>query len=182
MSDRSEFDLLVDLARLLKKYGPETFDRLAQELASPDAARRLAKVLTLTAHAAPDLPAREKGANARAASPRDFRLRLLELTKAEQEKADLLLPLYEGLLARTLLPNLRDIREFAAGKRLPPVTGASRPRAVIDFLESLASLPLDQLKSLVANLQPGPETGDRSLDAWTRIILEKERRTPRTGT
>ena len=35
MNEGREFDLLVDLSRLLKKYGPEVFDRLAKQLSAP---------------------------------------------------------------------------------------------------------------------------------------------------
>ncbi len=46
MNEGAEFDLLVDLAKLLQKYGPETFDRLAEQLSAPGFVERMTELLS----------------------------------------------------------------------------------------------------------------------------------------
>src|SRR5687767_11741141 len=108
MNDRSELELLVEIAKLLKKYGPETFEKLAENLSSPEFSERLTSVLFTTARAArsikKDFSAEPKQ------TPRDFRSSLVALAKTESEKSDLLIKFYDGLSAKLLLPTLRDIQ------------------------------------------------------------------------
>ena len=35
MNNNKEFDLLSDLAKLIKKYGPETFEALGEQITNP---------------------------------------------------------------------------------------------------------------------------------------------------
>ncbi len=169
MNEGAELDLLVDLSRLLRKYGPETFERLVEQLASAAFVERLTALLSASA-----IVAREAGR--RQPSPGDYRLALLALGKEEPEKGALLVRLYDGLLAKRLLPKTQGLRELALRLGLDSFKVTKRPKAVIDLLERLRSLSLQELQRIVSTLNAAPPDPDRSLESWARIILDKDPR------
>ena len=57
MNEGSELDLLMDLSKLLKKYGPETFDRLGEQLSAPEFVAQLTGLLSGMARIARAVPA-----------------------------------------------------------------------------------------------------------------------------
>lgn len=181
MNTDREMDLLLDLAKLLKKHGPETFESLARQLSSPAFLDRLGDFLLSSARAAREAKARRNGAapNA-AASPADFRLALLHLQESAPEKSALLVKFYDELLGRAILPSMRELREFAFRASLPPLTEKSRPKAVIALLAALQGRPVEELRQVLANIEPvARPDDDRSLEGWTRIILDKNLRSKR---
>lgn len=89
----------------------------------------------------------------------------------------LLVRLYDELMAKTVLPTTQDLRSFAARAGLGSLEIRSRPQAVVALLEDLHGRPLEELTALVADLNTATGQNDRSLENWTRIILDKELRT-----
>jgi hypothetical protein len=49
MNNNKELDLLTDLAKLMKKYGPATFETLGEQITDPKFTRVLVDVLSTTA-------------------------------------------------------------------------------------------------------------------------------------
>ena len=175
MSNNSELDLLVDIAKLLKKYGPSTFETLSTTLSSPDFLNKLSLLLSKSASAA-----RTSGLNS--AQDRKeknqkttFRSSLLSLHEIEPEKSTILVQLYDDLMAKTVLPTLRDLQAFASDMGLPSIKAAARDKAVVPFLKSLMLLDTNQLKSIIAGMKKVNSEDDRSLEGWSNIILDKHR-------
>src|SRR2546428_4481408 len=109
MKDNKEFELLSDLAKLIKKYGPETFEDLAQAFVNPNFIERFADVLKTTASVGRNTR-RKVRKNSRNSRNPDFRSSLLRLGLDETEKGALLMDLYDGLKATDLLPTLREMQ------------------------------------------------------------------------
>lgn len=174
MNNRLEFDLLAEIARLLKKYGPETFDSLAENLAKPEFSERLAELLSTTGKAARKAQATATR-NEQGRSPRDFRSSLLALRESDPEQSALLVRLYDDLAAKTVLPTLRDVRAFASDAGLSPTTATSRDKAVIPLIKALMSLPTDDIRSRLATIRP-VSADDRSLEGWSNLILDSDQR------
>lgn len=173
MNDKPEFGLLVDIAKLLKKYGPETFEGLAKNLSSPKFSERLVSILSATAKTG-----RTVGVKAKSEfSPRDFRTSLVELEKTEPDRSTLLLKLYDSLMVKSLLPTLRDIQTFVSDTGLPPFKATARSKAIVPFMKTLLNLPLDELKVKLSAIQSVSSQDNRSLEGWSNIILDKRRRT-----
>jgi hypothetical protein len=176
MNEAREFDLLVDLSKLLKKYGPEVFDQLAEQLSAPEFVDRLTKLLSGAAQTARAVSASLPNPRPKQPSQKEVRASLVALSDTDSEKGSLLLRLYDELMAKTVLPTTQDLRNFAARSGLGFLEIRSRPQAIVALLEELRGRSLEELTALVAELHTAGAHNDRSLENWTRIILDKELR------
>lgn len=173
MKTQRELDLLVDLAKLLKKYGPEPFESLAASISSPEMAQHLSSILTQVAKTGRTIPkTKRKAEQKRGPSvPRS----LTALESVEPEKYQLLMNFYTKLIRKTVLSSLRDIKEFAIDCGLPEVRAKSRQKAISPLIGSLVKLPNEQLIAKIQSLKKY-DLGDRSLEGWSDLILDKHRR------
>lgn len=173
MRTQQELDLLVDIAKLLKKYGPETFDSIAKLISSPEMTQQLPHILTQVAKIARTTPKtkREAGQKQRPSIPRS----LINLESVYPEKYQLLMKFYTDLITKTVLPSLRDIKEFALECELPEVRAKSRQRAISPLISSLIKLPNEQLTAKIRLLKKY-DADDRSLESWSNIILNRQGR------
>lgn len=176
MSDKQELELLVEVAKLLKKYGPDTFEKLAESLSSPEFSERLTSILSKTARIAHSAK-KDIQPSERKQTPRDFRSSLVALANTESEKSELLTKFYDGLMAKNFLPTLRDLQSFILDMGLPPLKATARNKAIVPFVKSLLPLSTDEIKDKLARIKPVSSANDRSLEGWSNIILDKERRT-----
>ncbi|MBI1927970.1 hypothetical protein HYR99_27475 [Candidatus Poribacteria bacterium] len=176
MSERSEFELLMEIAKLLKKYGPDTFEKLASVLSSRDFSEHLASVLSSLAKESRSAQRRKTSLADSTRAPRDFRSSLIQMKESEPDKSALLLKLYDDLTAKAVLPTLRDIHAFASDAGLPPIKANSRNKAIVPLLKMLMVLPLDELQLKLSAIESASMRDDRSLEGWSNIILDKERR------
>lgn len=173
MNDRREIELLIEITKLLKKYGTETFSRLADMLSTPQLNDQIIVTLTKTIDISRTLKA-EKVETKR--TPRDFRSHLVELGSSEPEKFDLLLQFYDNLIGKSILPSLREIKSFVFDTGLPPIKATTRNKAIVPLLKSLSGLSLDELKAKISMVRTVSPQNDRSLEGWSNIILDKGRR------
>lgn len=181
MSNKPEFELLAEIAKLLKKYGPEAFEMLSRNLSSPDFSGRLISILSTTARVARTVRRNEIGGIEHKGFSKDFRTSLVALEKTEPEKSALLTKLYDDMKAKTVLPTLRNIFAFASDNGLPSITATARDKAIVPFLKTLMPLPLLELKSKLSSIKPVPVKDDRSLEGWSNIILDKASRTEKNN-
>lgn len=175
MNNKKEFDLLCDLARLLKKYGPEPFEGLASEISNPEFAERFVEVLRTTATVFRRLPRAERKSRIRS-SGNDFRSTLTSVEKSNAEKGALLIQLYDGLTTKSLLPTLREMKNFALDNGLPPLKSTSHEKAIIPFVKTFLQMPLEDIRDYLRRIQPSPSSDDRSLEGWSRIIFGSQGR------
>jgi hypothetical protein len=178
VNERREFELLADIAKLLKKYGAEVFEQLARILAAPETTARLASILSGVVKEARGL--KNGGAGPRT-SGSGIRSLLIKLAEAEPSKSSLLLALYDDLKAKRILPTLRDFRAFAISNSLPLIQAAKRANAVECLMDALILLPQERVESLTKSLRAGAHQDDRSLAGWTRIILGNEHQTKKAA-
>ena len=181
MGEKPELDLLIDIAKLVKKYGSETFENLADKISTPEFSERLSSLLASTAKVArqaqmetTDKPAKKKGV-------RDFRTSLVAFEKNEPEKSAILLKFYDDLLAKIVLPTFRDIKTFLQDNDLPVIKATSREKAIIPLAKVLMALSIDEIKNRISSVKPVIKKDDRSLEGWSNIILDKARRTKADG-
>lgn len=170
MTTQRELDLLVDLAKLLKKHGADTFESLAESISSPEMTRHLSRVLTQVAKIAHTIP-KTKGETGLKQEPRIPRS-LINLKSTDTEKYQLSMNFYNDLIAKTVLPSLRDIKEFAVDCGLPEIRAKSRQKAISPLISSLVKFPNEQLIAGIQSLRKY-DTSDRSLEGWTNIILNR---------
>jgi len=171
LKTEKELNLLVDIAKLIRKYGPEPFESLAQSILSPQLSQDLSNILMQTSKVARAISEEKEKYKTKEESP--ILRSLLALKRKEPEKYRLLTNFHNGLVTKTLLPSLREIKEFASDCGLPEIRAESRQKAISPLVGSLAKLPYEQLAEKIKSIRKhGKE--DRSLEGWTNIILDRE--------
>ena len=175
-NDSKELDLLYDLAKLIKKYGTETFEGLAKQMSKPDFIQQFVEILSTTAKASRTAP-KSKRKSASQGSRVDFRSSLINLGKSEEEKSALLVQLYDGLMSRSLLPTLREMRDFVLDHGLPSIKSPARDKAIVPFVKTFLSMPLEDVKMYLKDIRPTSSyNDDRSLEGWSNIIFRRSER------
>jgi len=176
MNERKQFDLLIDIARLLKKYGPDAFENLAKDLKKAETVEKLGALLQVSADASrkAGLLKGKKGASTRKKMSAENFLRELEST--QPAKALILATFYDDLTAKNALPSLGDITALAIDKGLEPMRAKSRDKAIPLLLKDLANRPIENIRLIVEEVTVRAEKGDRSLQGWAGVILNDKQR------
>lgn len=170
--------LLLDVTRLLKKYGPETFESLAASLSSSDWPTHMSAILIAVAAASPRQPATGRVNKSRSTSERIS----AQLRNVDPERSALLTPVVDRLVTGEALPRLKDVAEFALSAGLPVPRARSRGDAVVEILRALKLMPIDELEKIIPNIQAQTSKGERSLGGWSRIIERSRAETTGPGT
>lgn len=168
MNSNREFDLLSDIGRLMKKYGPATFERLAEQLTNPNFTKILTDVLNTTAQTYRSLPKTTKRTSQSKPANGSF---LSRLNRSDAEKYALLMDLYDDLKNQAILPTLREMKNFAADSGLPPIKSKSREKALIPFVRSFLKMPVEEVREHLKRIHPTRSSGDRTLEGWSQIIF-----------
>jgi hypothetical protein len=175
MKETLELNLLVEISKLLKKYGVKSFENLAVQLSKPELTETIASILVKTAETAkeqPSVPVKKP----EQLEPSAYRQKLLDLEKTESEKSALLIKLYDDLITKAILPNMGDIESFALANDIPVKKASSRHKTVISFVDNFLSLPLEKAKELIATIPPLSRPDNRSLESWSDIILHSKKK------
>jgi hypothetical protein len=101
---------------------------------------------------------------------------LAVLQQTEPQKYELISDFYNALQTKAILPTMRDIKAFVLDCGLPEIRGDSRQKSIAPLIKRLILLPTETL-SIKLRIPKPDQKGDRSLEGWTNIILDKERRT-----
>jgi len=177
--DSKSFELLSEIAKLLKKYGKETFYDLATILRDPNFSNRIADFLENIA----SRPSKKKRTQKRLSASEErlkFRESLIALGKSEPEKSNILLSLFDSLNNKNILPTLRALIDFISDHDLPVPKAKSRGKVIASFVKSCKNLSLSELQQLnfPISQQQSSENSDRSLEGWGKVILD--RKVPKT--
>jgi hypothetical protein len=169
--------LLVDLVKLLKKHGPETFRVLAAALRDPDQLANLSETLDVLSQQSSRF-----GVTARKGTPQRTGLRkqLDTLAETAPDKAALLRRLLEQLMAADGIP-LPELRTYARQAGLPQLKSGDRARVAQAFVTALIDLDTSQIQKHIEQLATTPQESDRDLAGWSRIILDPNLRSAKTG-
>jgi len=169
MNDNKEFELLSDLAKLIKKYGPITFEDLAHDLANPIFIERLTEILKTTAKVARDTRTVKKHSDN--FQRLDFRSSLVRLN--DTEKGVLLTDLYDRLRSKELLPTLKEMQNFALDNGLSFIKATSREKAIIPFVKQFIPMLVQDAREYIKRIQP-KAFHDEKLEGWSDIIFGKK--------
>jgi hypothetical protein len=169
MNKQPELDLLVDLAKLIRKHGPEAFENLTETVSSGEFARQLELILQTGTRAARKIPSQRR--------PDSVREVLGRLKGKDPEKHGLLLQFYDALKEKRVLATLQSVRTFAQAQGLAGLENVlRREKAVAELVTRLASLPLEQAKEMVATAPEHQIDSERGLAGWADIIMQTGRR------
>jgi len=174
MNNDKKYDLLADIAKLIRKYGSDTFFNLYEEVSSSLFKERLAEILLKTGKASEVIGFNKPKKGIDLASQRSFRSQLFNLKESQPKKAELLIKLYDDLTAKRSLPTLRDIKNFIADNGLQPLNAKSRKNAIVPLLRQFLNLEEPDIEKITSNIPIATENDDRSLAGWSDIILNKK--------
>ncbi len=158
-------ELLGELARLIERYGPERFVRLANVLRNPSEASNLAAVIEGALATRPPTKRRRKQATRTAPGSR----LLAGLRYTEPEKYNLLASFRDDFIAHKIFPSISHVRRFADENGITLGNASSRDRVITPVLRFMADLPQPQVETLVHHIAR-EEAGDRSLARWSDVI------------
>lgn len=154
---------MADLAKLLKKYGPERFELLATMISSPDFINKFSAVLRTSARV-----------YRTRANPTRVSLvaEILRLRESDSKKYELLISFENKLRTGRILPTLKRMKSFAVTNGLTEIHAKSRSSAIQQLIRSMLSLSADQLEKVVSR---AVESSDSSggLNEWSEIITKK---------
>lgn len=174
MTESGRFALLAEVARLIKKYGPDEFVELARFLNDPAGLGQLTSVLEAGSKAGRDAHIGKRTPRPAGATP-GLSGFIASLEKIEPDKAKRLSEFVRQVRGKTVLPSLRDIRDFAADNGLHPVTASSREKALFPLIRDLAARTAEDVDRVLAKVPTTNQDGDRTLDKWAGVILRKDR-------
>ncbi|HGJ65812.1 TPA: hypothetical protein ENS27_10525 [bacterium] len=165
-----EIDLLVDISKLFKKYGPETFESLANLLTSQDMVQHLSNILRQTINVTEEnkIVKEKRISNQKNAIPNS----LTNIIDSEPEKYKILMSLYNDLAEKKALLSLRDIKDFAMNFGFRDIIVKSKKEAIRKLINLLVELPQSELLEKLKNIKRYG-IDNRSLEGWTGIILNK---------
>lgn len=175
INDSKTFELLGEIAKLLKKYGKETFLELATILRNPNLLNQVADSLENIVKNPPKKKRAQKRPSATEERVR-FREFLVAIGKSEPEKSKILLSLFDSLQNKTILPSLRELIDFISDQGLPVPKAKSRGKVILSFLKKCTELSLNDLQefNLTMNPRQTREDADRSLEGWGKVILDRK--------
>jgi hypothetical protein len=171
MTRKKQRALLVDLAKLFVRHGPEEFVALANYLRNSTFADDLAMILESAAAAAPRKPTKRRRKTTTGQSEERL-ARQIESSNYSVEDKALLYDLNRELHSGSTLRTLKQIKEFAEENSLLAISGRSRDRGAEQLVAQLIQLEPARLRRIASMLTTtGGVDQDRSLAQWSDIIL-----------
>lgn len=173
MITRQQKDLLIDLAKLFDKYGTQPFEELAELLSSPETVELWVNFLRESSVTAQKAGFEQSGKRKR--GPRQTVKSELERIKSENPKKYKALKwFHDALLSKTVLPNLRDVRNFVQNRDLPVITAKSREQTIFPLIQSLIPLDADTINEIVGSLPHSHTESFNDLEEWAKIIMDEK--------
>jgi len=177
INDSKTYELIGEIAKLLRKYGKETFSELATILKDPILLNNIKESLENIDKLAPQ----KKKIQKRPTSLEEgmqLRESLVVLGKTEPEKSNILLMMFDSLQNKSILPSLRELTNFISDQGLPVPNAKSRDKVIFSFLKKCTKLSLNDLEAFNAtiNRQQHSKDTDRSLEGWGKVILDRKNR------
>lgn len=185
MTVPGRFEVLSDLALLLRKHGPTAFLELADFFRDPASVKRFVVVLDSLAEAGQKSRIESQSERNRPRRKwKTVKTLLEEMRLIDPEKAKILSAFYESLQSKQILASIADMRAFVEEYGLNLAPAPARAKYIAPLLRDLAGRPLEEIRAMLGGIKPAHlETS--ALKEWTNIILgsrsTQNRETPLGG-
>lgn len=173
MNDDAVFRLVSDLARLVRKYGPDPFEDLAERLEDPAFMAALTKGLRgLATHS------RASRVKPQLSRRNEVEWILTQLRESDPAKYESVTRIREGLRAKRNASRVTDIQGLTRSLGAVPNETRFREDAIVDLLLALAGAAVEDVRAIESRLQsqrpPQPNAG--TLKGWSEVILGETNR------
>lgn len=162
--------LLAELARLYQQYEPAAWDSLAAAVADEKSRQQLVELLRGLAETSRMVKRKGRKMPRGDAAPA-LRGVLAELEKRDPEKYRLIAESRNALLAGSVLPSVRELRDFAANCGVEVPRGARRDQAVAAVVRFLVALPTEEVRLSLARASRVRRDLGRDFQRWAEIIM-----------
>lgn len=166
MIERADSKLIADLARLTRSHTAADFKRLADMLADEGSRRSIIDVLDQLA-----TTTRRRRVKSRKRTPASSEV-LTSVEGTDPEKFQILTQFKRAVLAKRLLPEMSQLRDFAlnCGVKLP--FSKSRERILNHLLGALLHSDSLDLKKKLSEVPSDKDFG-QEYQNWVKLILRK---------
>jgi len=172
MTSEINRDLLLDLARLVRRYEPEDWKSLAAAFGDVDFRQAVISILNSLAQLARPRKSPPGGVK------RNRTPRLMETVKIQDpEKYRILSDLRARLTSSSLFSSMGELREFASICGLEIRPGLNRTQVVPRLIEYLASLSRTEIEERLSSRGPQRRDFGAEYERWVEIILGKRKGT-----
>ncbi len=177
MNEEFDTELVADFARLIKRHGADSFERLADLLREPKVVSRIIEILDSSASIKRRaIDAGRSNSRQRVRDTSGLRQLRQMIEEMDAEKSNILSATLTNLLSKQFLPSLRAVRSFARDNGLPDVRADSREKAIVPLVRNLLVRPTNEIKTMIDRATSDETPGrDRSLEGWTEVILNRSR-------
>lgn len=160
-------DLLIDLARLAKKYPSEEWDSIISWLQDEESRKRLlALIQELT-----EISKKVKGTPKRGQRASGITRLLDEVREADPQKAELLGEFWRKLQSHEILPTFSTLRMFAEAAGLPIFSAKKREQAVNELIRQFATLPYTNIQNALQKASIAHRDFGEDYERWVSLIL-----------
>jgi alanyl-tRNA synthetase len=167
MNKESNKDLLIDLARLVKKHPPEEWESVINWFKDEERREKLLAIIQELAGVSKKIHDKSR----RKRNIPGIAYLLDEVRQIDPQKAELLRQFWNKLRSREVLPTFSTMRMFAEAAGLPIISAKKREQAVNELMRQFMNLPYDEIqdtlqKALIARSNFGEDYG-----RWVDLIL-----------
>jgi len=163
--------LVLDLAKLFNRYGPEDLQALGETLENEASRSRLIDLLKQLSETARSVRGGRKPRK-HLHEPQSPSRVLSGLEKADPEKFQFLSQLRSALASRELPWDSGELRDFASSCGLELRRGLRREAAIGQLMRFFAETPLDEIRELLAKAAHHGKSG-KDYERWVDMIFGK---------
>lgn len=172
MITETETKLLIELSKLINKYGEKTFYTLAKNLKDP---KFLSSIETLS-EVASTLKKTRKKSGGKTDYNKKIKEKIESFSSSNTEKYRLLKEISLGIDSKNYFKTLKDFANFMNDQGVLDKKIRSRPQGKYLFFSHIINRDQSQIKEILSQVQSTKDLNDRSLDAWSEVILSKTKK------
>lgn len=165
--------LLLEIAKLWRKYGKKTFSDLSQLLSQDNFSEEVTNLLNGYMNAINKQKKTKHKTTLEKNVDNTILSEIRAMRNSQPEKAGLLLRLYEQLTNKEILPTMRDIRTYSEFAHFPTSKARSRDKAIQSMYKIFTNMSMNELNWHLNNLPKTVNNYQRSLSQWSNIISRK---------
>lgn len=167
-------DLLLEVARLARKYSTDEWRNLLVVLKDDSALKTLIEVAETMSKPQTRKRASIYAEAAGAPTRQPPITALLQKLKADEpEKAEVLKKFRTLALSRQLFESTADLRDFAVSCGLKVSSAEDREKVVNDLIRTLAGMKIEELKEKMSSFTVQRSNLSQDYERWVKIILGK---------
>lgn len=177
MIGKRELDLLFEISKLLKKYGEETFNNLVNNLKD----KSFVSSIEVLAKSAPKIKTPTRKTKARTDYSKNLSNVFSELEKNDIEKFELLSEFAKKIDAKNCFSTLKEFSVYLNKTGIYHKKVQTWMHGKFILMSYFSKQTLSEVKHGINRINELQHEEDRSLDAWSNVILKDSKKANKTN-